>query len=111
LETRAGKFIKPSDERGSIAIAVAETTEDTSAALGDPGGEKAYPIVTLTWMLVYRRYGDREHAEMIKDFVMWCLTEGQRSNHHLGYVPLSPALISSAILRIDLIGKNSQGYD
>jgi phosphate transport system substrate-binding protein len=105
LENRSGKFIKPSDESGSVAITIAETTDDISAALRDPADERAYPIVTLTWMLLYRHYDDPNRATMVKDFAEWCLSDGQKYNQSLGYVSLSPGLASAAAHKLESIGK------
>src|SRR5918992_2522791 len=57
LENKAGKFVKPSLESGQAALAGVDLPPDLRAWLPDPSGEGAYPIVTYTWMVFYKKYG------------------------------------------------------
>jgi phosphate transport system substrate-binding protein len=54
----------------------------------DPPGGDAYPIVTLTWILLYRNYADPQKLEALHDLFRWCLTDGQKYAADLGYIPL-----------------------
>ena len=61
---------------------------DFRAWLPDPDGAAAYPIVSYTWMLFYKKYSDPKMAEAIRDVVKYCLTEGQKVSDEMGYIPL-----------------------
>ena len=41
----------------------------------DPPGKGAYPIVTFTWVLLYRTY-DPAAGPAIQALFRWCLTQG-----------------------------------
>jgi phosphate transport system substrate-binding protein len=88
LENKAGKFVKPSLESGQAALAGVELPPDLRAWLPDPPGPESYPIVTYTWMIFYKKYDDPKKAEVIRDVVKWCLTDGQKVSGKLGYIPL-----------------------
>jgi phosphate transport system substrate-binding protein len=88
LENQAGKFVKPSLESGQAALANVEMPPDLRAWLPDPEGEGAYPIVTYTWLLFYKKYDDPAKAAAIRDVVEYVLTEGQKISDKMGYIPL-----------------------
>lgn len=63
----------------------------------DPEGQDAYPIVSLSWLLLYDRYQDREKLAALKKFVSWGLTEGQTFSRDLGYIPLPDEIASLSL--------------
>jgi phosphate transport system substrate-binding protein len=93
LENQAGKFVKPSLESGQAALAGVEFPADLRAWLPDPAGEAAYPIVTYTWMLFYKKYDDPKKAETIRQVVQYCLNDGQRLSGKMGYIPLPANIV------------------
>jgi phosphate transport system substrate-binding protein len=102
LENKSGKFIAPGAESGAAALASAEFPAGTLpnsevpnliAWVSDPAGEKAYPIATFTWMLFYQEQDDAK-AQVLRDLVEYCLTEGQKSADKLGYIPLPDNVIA-----------------
>lgn len=88
LENKAGKFVKPTIESGQAALAGVEMPPNLRAWIPDPAGEAAYPIVTYTWMVFYKKYDDAKKAETLRNVVKFCLTEGQKVSSKLGYLPL-----------------------
>ena len=60
----------------------------------DPDGAESYPIVSLSWLLLYERYPDQEKSAALKRFVTWGLSSGQPYATELGYIAL-PAEITS----------------
>jgi phosphate transport system substrate-binding protein len=68
--------------------------ENLRLLIPDPEGEDAYPLLTLSWLLVYQRYPDPAQAAALKQFVTFGLTEGQRHSRELGYMPLPDAIVS-----------------
>jgi len=69
----------------------------------DPAGESAYPIVTLTWLLLYEHYRDPQRAAALKRFVTWGLTTGQTYSSELGYIPLPDAVTAPALAALERI--------
>lgn len=100
LKNAAGRFVRPTDEAGRSAIAGAgdDVPADPRTYLADPKGDDAYPIITLSWLLLHERYRDQAKAAAIKDFVGWGLTEGQAFSGKLGYIP-PPASASRRALQ------------
>ena len=96
LENKAGRFVEPNDQSGAEALArnAREMPENLRLLIPDPDGEDAYPIVTLSWLLLYRNYPDQAKASAIKQFVNFGLTEGQRYSRELGYIPLPDEIVS-----------------
>jgi len=60
----------------------------------DPDGAESYPIVSLSWLLLYERYPDQEKSAALKRFVTWGLSSGQPYATELAYIAL-PAEITS----------------
>lgn len=103
LENKAGNFVQPSLEAGQKALAAVEMPEDFRAWLPDPDGEQAYPIVSYTWLLCYRKYDDPAKAAALKELVRYCLTEGQKISGEMGYVPLPENVVSRVTSALDNI--------
>jgi phosphate transport system substrate-binding protein len=83
LENKAGHFIEAGEEAGRQALLASE-----NFFTADPPGEESYPIVTFSWLLLYRKYADPKKAAAVKDWVRWGLTTGQTFASDLGYIPL-----------------------
>lgn len=106
LENRAGSFVAPSE--AAALSAMADTGdgpgEDPANFLADPSGLDAYPIVTLTWVLLNDRPAAATKDRVLKEFLAWGLTNGQAMASGLGYLPL-PETISTRALR-DVAGSS-----
>jgi len=96
LENKSGKFIAPTAASGSAALASAQLPPDMIVWVSDPEAPDAYPIVTFTWMLLYKKYDDKSKLEAIKGLVDYSLTDGQKDSESLGYIPL-PAAIATKV--------------
>lgn len=95
LENKSGQFIAPSAASGQAALAanLKRIPANLRAYLPDPDGDNAYPIVSLTWLLLYERYADANKSAALKRFVRWALADGQTYGGDLGYIPLPAELI------------------
>jgi len=97
LENKAGVFVSPTAAGVSAALAHAELPENLRLYVSDPDSPDAYPIVTLTWILLRRQYDDARKADTIRDLLRWCLTSGQQDAADLGYAPLPPNVATRAL--------------
>ena len=104
-ENRAGNFVAPSDAAALAAMADSKDDPlgDPRTFLADPSGEDAYPIVTLTWILLNDRPATSAKDKVLRDFVGWGLTDGQALSAGLGYIPL-PETISKPALETVAVG-------
>jgi phosphate transport system substrate-binding protein len=98
LQNKAGNYVMPSEAAGIEALAEATETMDAElrGTVDDPSADRAYPLVTYSWMMLYARYADARKAAAVRDFVGWGLTEGQRvSGAELaGYIPLPDGIVA-----------------
>ncbi len=88
LENRSGAFVASTTASGQAALASAQLPDNMVAWASDPDGKEAYPIVTYTWVMLYKKYPDRKKFEAIQELFNYALTEGQREAEALGYIPL-----------------------
>lgn len=104
LENRAGNYVQPSLDATANALENLTLPENLRAFVSDPEGEKAYPIVTYSWLLAYERYDNPQKAKVLREVILWALTEGQRDSEQLGYVPLSEDVVAKAKAAVETIG-------
>jgi len=102
LQNKAGRYVAPSNRTGQAALASNATQMPANLRLyiPDPDGDESYPIVSLTWLLLYERYGDQQKSAALKRFVTWGLSLGQSYSPELGYItlPADVARLSRAAL-------------
>ncbi|MCA2506393.1 MAG: phosphate ABC transporter substrate-binding protein PstS [Microcystis sp. M54BS1] len=88
LQNQAGKFVAPDETNAAATLANVELPENLRAFIVDPPGENSYPIVTYTWMLVYKKYDDPQKALAMEAMIEFGLNQGQEQAAPLGYIPL-----------------------
>jgi len=90
LQNKAGKFLAPNETTGRAALAdaSAKTPAGSDPSIVDPSGADAYPIVTFSWLLLYREYAEPARGAAVRDFVAWGLSNGQTFGEKMGYLPL-----------------------
>lgn len=95
LQNQAGKYVAPTPESGSAALAQVPLPENLRAFITDPTGDTSYPIVTYTWWLVHSDYSSKPGvADAIKALANWLLTDGQKFSPDLGYLPLPDSVVT-----------------
>jgi phosphate transport system substrate-binding protein len=64
--------------------------ENFALKIPDPAGKGAYPIVGLTWILLYGQYPDQAKADTLQSVFKWALTDPEAIGFakELGYLPL-----------------------
>jgi phosphate transport system substrate-binding protein len=89
LQNKSGAFVAATPESGAATL---NATEFPSGILrawpSDPDAKNAYPIATFTWLLLYKKYDNKEILGALKKFVTYGLSDGQKFADQLGYVPL-----------------------
>jgi phosphate transport system substrate-binding protein len=104
LENKTGKFVAATTASGQAALASAALPEDMIAWAPDPDVPDAYPIVTYTWLIAYKKYPDKSKLQALQDLVRYGLTDGQKDAETLGYIPLPPAVAEKAAGAIQNLG-------
>jgi phosphate transport system substrate-binding protein len=88
LENKGGAFVDANTASGQAALASAKLPDDLIVWASDPDDKTAYPIVTYTWLLLYKRYPDKRKHDALVELVDYALTDGQKEAEALGYIPL-----------------------
>jgi phosphate transport system substrate-binding protein len=113
LRNAAGKFINPTLEATTAALAGAMKemgpNTDFRVSITNSPGADAYPIASMTYLLIRKTYEDdpAKIGALIK-YVWWAETEGQARATSLGYAPLPAALrpwISARLASITANGR------
>ncbi|HUK35836.1 MAG TPA: phosphate ABC transporter substrate-binding protein PstS [Vicinamibacterales bacterium] len=103
VENHAGNYVAPGPQSSMSALADAQLPDNMRLYVSDPERSDAYPIVTLTWVLLYKHYDDAKKAKALDDLFTWCLTEGQGFVAQLGYTPLPEPIQHRALAALGTI--------
>jgi phosphate transport system substrate-binding protein len=110
LENHEKKFVKPTADYCKAALEKAKA-DPVAIALpaADPEGDKVYPIVTFTWIIVCRNYPDPQVTQRLKEVLGYCLEskeakKGQQLSEQLGYIPLPDAILEKARAEVATLG-------
>ena len=95
VQNSAGTFVIPSvaSVTAAAAGAAANMPPDFRVSITNAPGADAYPIASFTWMLLYEDPQDKAQAAMMKEFMRWALTDGQKMAPGLGYASLPPQVV------------------
>jgi len=109
IENKAGEFVAASTASGQAALASAVLPEDLVVWASDPDGKDAYPIVTYTWLILYKHYPDAKKLETLKGLLKYCSTDGQKEAEALGYIPLPATVAEKVSTAVDGVTAASAG--
>ncbi|OGP70771.1 MAG: phosphate ABC transporter substrate-binding protein PstS [Deltaproteobacteria bacterium RBG_13_58_19] len=91
LKNQAGKFVQPDLDTFQAAAANADWSKAPkgfSLMLIDQPGEKSWPIVGATYIMMYKDQPDAKKAKEILKFFAWSYKHGGDMAKNLHYVPL-----------------------
>ncbi len=88
VRNSAGTFIKASLESVTAAAASAKVPDDFRVSITNPPGKNAYPISSFTWLLIPEKSKDSNKGRILRDFLNWMVTDGQKMTTALSYSPL-----------------------
>ncbi|MEY3462841.1 MAG: ABC-type phosphate transport system, substrate binding protein [Cyanobacteriota bacterium] len=94
LENRAGQFVKPDAASASAALATVNLGADLTGS--DPNPATGYPIVTFTWVLLYKSGNGSKLAPLQTSFGYALSEAAQQQAPGLGYVSLPEPVLSKA---------------
>jgi len=100
LENKSGKYVEANTASGQAALASVTMPDDMIAWAKDPEPADAYPIVTYTWLICYKKYATKGKLQAMQDLVRFGLTEGQKDAESLGYIPLPESVVAKATMAI-----------
>jgi phosphate transport system substrate-binding protein len=113
VQNKDGHFVKASSDSVSAAGAGPASQMNgqvLAADIWNQPGEKAYPIASFTYLIVYkdlRNLPNRKSAQELVSFLWWLVHDGQIYAAELGYAPLAPEVQRK--VEAALIGVNYKG--
>lgn len=112
LKNRKGMFVAP-EAAGVTAAAEAAANDKQTAepytlheltfSLTDTDGEKAYPIVGVSYAVVFTKPPADKGGKLVAEFLKWAVTDGQKFAVEKDYAPLPEELRKKCVARIEKI--------
>jgi phosphate transport system substrate-binding protein len=92
VKNQAGNYITPSLDSTTAAISAFTEALDkdprTPIVNAPSSAPQAYPISTLTFLIVPKDGPDKDKRVALKQFLQYVVTDGQAAAHDLNYAPL-----------------------
>ncbi|OUC13876.1 MAG: phosphate ABC transporter substrate-binding protein PstS [Alkalinema sp. CACIAM 70d] len=101
LQNKAGEFIAPTPDAAAKALTGVKIPEDFAVSVPDPEAKEAYPIVSLTWLLLYENYPDAAKVDALKNLMKWAMKDGKAVATDLGYIPLPDEVATKVLTAVD----------
>ncbi|NMG20057.1 phosphate ABC transporter substrate-binding protein PstS [Brasilonema bromeliae] len=96
VQNKQGQFVAPSLQTANEALSTVNFPDNFRVFVDDPA--QGYPIVGLTWLLVYKSYPNAAKGTAVKNFLNWVLTDGQQINDDLNYSRI-PAPVAQKVIQ------------
>jgi len=107
IQNSTGAFVVPTIASVTAAAAsIADTlsaSSDYRVSVANAAGKDAYPISSMTWLLVYKNQRDSVKGKELVDFLRWSYETGYESAAALDYAPLPAKLRERLIARLGMI--------
>lgn len=98
IKNAAGAFVMPSiesvTEAASATAAKLPANTDFRVSIVNAPGKTAYPISSLTYLLVYETQPDAAKGKKLIDFLKWALHDGEKEAASLDYAPLPANIVT-----------------
>jgi phosphate transport system substrate-binding protein len=96
IRNAAGNFTQANLVSLAAAAASASThdSDNIHSSLINAPGKAAYPITSLTWLLIPESIPDPATKSALAEFLDWILTTGQKESSGLAYNPLPKEIVA-----------------
>jgi phosphate transport system substrate-binding protein len=96
IKNQAGKYVVPSTAGTTAAIDAFkdQLAKDPRTSIANPpaSAADAYPISTLTFLIIPKDGKDPQKRAALKQFIVYVVTDGQQAASGLNYAPLPDAV-------------------
>jgi phosphate transport system substrate-binding protein len=110
IKNQGGKYVLPSTASTTAAIDAFkdELTKDARTPIANPPATAtdAYPISTLTFLIIPKDGKDAARRTALKQFVTYVVTDGQAAASGLNYAPLPDAVKQLNVKALDQLTTN-----
>ena len=107
VQNASRAFVEPTIESVTAdARGVADTlsaSSDYRLSIVNAAGKDAYPISSMTWLLVYRHQRDAAKGRALVDFMRWMYESAYKDAASLDYAPLPQKMRDALIQRLTQI--------
>jgi phosphate transport system substrate-binding protein len=103
IKNKDGKFIAPTIEGATAALAGATVKEDLTYDPLDAPGAEAYPITAPTYLLLHTKYDDATKGNNVKAFAKWLLTDGSKFAADVNFAKLPDELQTKAVAQVEKV--------
>ena len=102
VRNSSGTFVKAdlASVSAAAAGAVKSMPDDFRVSITNPPGPAAYPISSFTWLLVPANVQDASKKVILKEFLHWMLTDGQKYAEPLAYARLPHEVVDKELKAI-----------
>jgi phosphate transport system substrate-binding protein len=97
VKNASGNFVKASLASTTAAAAGVQMPADYRVSITNSPAKDAYPIASFTWLLIPQQSKDQNKGRILREFVEWMATGGQKMTEQLSYAPL-PQDVAQKIL-------------
>ena len=105
VQNKSGQVVLPGFKSGQAALSGITVDADLAGSNPNPTASGAYPIATLTYLLVYRT-GNGSKTDALKQTINYMLSDkAQAQADDLGYVPLSEGIQAKARAAVNKISQ------
>lgn len=99
IQNKKGEFVAPSLAASNAALSTVTFPANYRVFVGDP--TQGYPIVGLTWMMIYQKYSSPSKADAIKKWINWVLKDGQQFNDDLNYTKIPTDVVNRVLQTVN----------
>ncbi|HEY4306652.1 MAG TPA: phosphate ABC transporter substrate-binding protein PstS [Gemmatimonadaceae bacterium] len=107
IQNKQNEFMLPSIESTTAAAAgVASSLQpstDFRLSLVNAPGKGAYPISSMTFILVYQNQTNADKSKKLLTFLKWAIHDGQNDAAGLDYAPLPKNVVAMLDKRLDMV--------
>jgi phosphate transport system substrate-binding protein len=101
VKNKAGKFLDPTLEGASAALAGITVNPDLTYNPLWADGDAAYPITAPTWILAYTTQTDKAKGAALKAFLQYIYNDGQAMAAEINYAQLPDTLKQKGLAQVD----------
>jgi phosphate transport system substrate-binding protein len=96
MQNAAGKYVSPDDLTFAAAAASADwfSVPGMGVSMVNAKGNESWPISTASFILMYKKPGDKAASDEVLKFFDWSFKNGKKMAADMDYVPLPDSLTS-----------------
>jgi phosphate transport system substrate-binding protein len=103
VKNAAGKYIAPTIDGATAAVAASKIGPDLTYSPINASGAASYPITSPTWIIVYEKQADHNKGTVLKNFLNYVLTTGQSLANPNNYASLPTSVRTKAVAQLQLL--------